>query len=1149
MLSDTQAFRRLRRGLFATASITFAALTGTPASSAPAVTWEALHEPGCGGWMTGIAVSPHDHDRVLLTGDMLGIGLSTDRGDSWAWAQGLEAWEIADVTWSAEDPERVWSGSMSGPLLSTDGGASWSLQREGFPPIASGTYSTPIEVVLAAPGDASRLVALGGSSRGWAAPSGTGVEPQWGAVWLSTDAGANWSRLSTVTPEGGGPGERSGGSNISGGAFAAGSADRLFVVGNAFGVAESVDGGENWTLRNRGLPHTTVARVETHPTDPDTLWVSLLSKQLPDGGEVRCGGVFKSTDGGTSWSPINDGLSQHTGKDRNHAASYKGFAVSPTDPDVMVVSDVSWNKGAVYTSHDGGESWRAAATRANLGREERADFGGAYIIETAYFSGAAMTELTIDPRDPDVMFGIGSEYVLRTVDGGETWDDATAERSGSGWRGRGYSGLCSVDFVFNPDEPGESLLLAMDAGKLWRSDDDLQSWTYHGLEPWPWGGGRDAVFAGDHRYATYGQHGSFSGIGVSTDGGETWKTVHGEEHGLPEAPGKGEAAGIYASATNPDVVYATVSGTLYRSEDAGENWTVHNEELKLHWLAGDPTRPGVFFADSDRGVFVCEDGENFEPIGSLGGHRGRLRVDALGRVYKCVWRGDADTAGLWRYADGEWTRLLDERYTCDVAFDVQDPTRLAITTNDDPYHDVSHASGVWVSSDDGKSWSQQNTGLPMTRGQCIAIDPHDGTRIVFGSFGSGYFVGDWPRDGGIAGTRSYASKPDDLVVATSGDPSGPPPLITNGDMSRGDEAPKGWAHRWTGKGELKVSRDTDTYASSPAALRIESVGGSAKGQGGQMIGLKARTSLSIAGSLKSEGDVKINAYAQFFDKDWSPVAFEQLAYAQNRSDWQEFAETIQVPATAVRVSVGLLLEGDGKAWLDDVREVAEEAATAATDAPEASEDTWIKNGSMALGVDVPTKWDHRWTGQGELKVSRDTDTHKSGPASLRLESVGGAAKGLTGQMLSTKGRKTISIAGSVKSEGDVKVNAFAQFFDADWKPVSFEQLGYVQNDQDWKDFSTELEVPGNAVRFNLGILLEGDGRAWLDNVRDASEETADGGAAIESAGVHRAHDPGWISEDATASASASDAWSRPSAASNAAPAPLPVRRSMTVPAS
>jgi hypothetical protein len=79
-----------------------------------------------------------------------------------------------------------------------------------------------------------------------------------------------------------------------------------------------------------------------------------------------------------------------------------------------------------------------------------------------------------------------------------------------------------------------------------------------------------------------------------------------------------------------------------------------------------------------------------------------------------------------------------------VAVSPTNPARIAITTRDDPYHDVSNATGVWVSDDAGKTWSQQNTGLPCLSGDVITFNPHDPAQIIFGSMGRGYFVARWP---------------------------------------------------------------------------------------------------------------------------------------------------------------------------------------------------------------------------------------------------------------------------------------------------------------------------------------------------------------------------------------------------------------------
>jgi hypothetical protein len=69
-----------------------------------------------------------------------------------------------------------------------------------------------------------------------------------------------------------------------------------------------------------------------------------------------------------------------------------------------------------------------------------------------------------------------------------------------------------------------------------------------------------------------------------------------------------------------------------------------------------------------------------------------------------------------------------------------------MVTNMDPFNDFAGGNGVWVSADDGKNWSRQDTGLAMLRGQAVAFNPHDPEQIVMGTFGRGFFVARWPRN-------------------------------------------------------------------------------------------------------------------------------------------------------------------------------------------------------------------------------------------------------------------------------------------------------------------------------------------------------------------------------------------------------------------
>ena len=90
--------------------------------AAYALEWTPLNEPGSGGQFSSIVVSPYDSNKVFLSGDMLGLGISTDGGETWNRSQGFIDGQIHEVTFHPENPQIVWAGSSTGPYKSTDGG-------------------------------------------------------------------------------------------------------------------------------------------------------------------------------------------------------------------------------------------------------------------------------------------------------------------------------------------------------------------------------------------------------------------------------------------------------------------------------------------------------------------------------------------------------------------------------------------------------------------------------------------------------------------------------------------------------------------------------------------------------------------------------------------------------------------------------------------------------------------------------------------------------------------------------------------------------------------------------------------------------------------------------------------------------------------
>ncbi len=253
----------------------------------------------------------------------------------------------------------------------------------------------------------------------------------------------------------------------------------------------------------RGGRVTTVTGV---PSEPRTFYMGVAS-----------GGLFKTTDAGTSWLPITDG--------KVPLGSMGSVAVSESDPNTIYLgtgsddirSNVSAGRG-VYKSTDAGATWTFA------GLHDAGQIGA----------------VRIHPTNPNVAWvaAIGNAFapnaergVFKTTDGGKTWRKVLFLSDSVG----------AADLELNPANP-----------------DIVYAWMWRG-ERRPW-----TIISGA---------GQSAGVGFykSTDGGEHFAKI---TNGLPtDLVGK---ANIAVTAASPNRVYALIEakpgGGLYRSEDAGDSW-------------------------------------------------------------------------------------------------------------------------------------------------------------------------------------------------------------------------------------------------------------------------------------------------------------------------------------------------------------------------------------------------------------------------------------------------------------------------------------------------------------------------------------------------------------------------------------------------
>lgn len=143
----------------------------------------------------------------------------------------------------------------------------------------------------------------------------------------------------------------------------------------------------------------------------------------------------------------------------------------------------------------------------------------------------------------------------------------------------------------------------------------------------------------------------------------------------------------------------------------------------------------------------------------------------------------------------------------------------------------------------------------------------------------------------------------------------------------------------------------------------------------------------------------------------------------------------------------------------------------------------LRNGAMTLGTAVPDYWHHQWVGKGEISITRDTQIFKQGPAALKVASTSEPVKGQAFQQIKGSPGQSFTISGFAKSTGSVKVNVAIQSFSKKSRPLQFQQVKYLHNTQDWSAFSQDITLPPKTHQFGIVLLIEGQGEAWLDEVK------------------------------------------------------------------
>ncbi len=575
--------------------------------------WEKTGGP-LGGLGYDVRISPRDKNIMFVTDNPSGVNKSINAGKTWFQVNtGIttrigssnDDIPIFSLTIDPNNSDIVWTGTQSarGIFKSQDGGKTWLKMDNGITEQNEITFRG----FAIKPGDSNVVLAAAEIDKGL---FGIEFARQQGKIYKTTDGGDHWVCV-----------------------WEGGSLARVILF---------------------------------DPVNPDIVYAStgIFDREAYN---MVGEGVLKSTDGGNTWTNINNGLGN----------LFVGFLdIHPSDPHTLICAAGNYTYGAgsaVYITHNGGQTWQKAL-RTDPENEP-------------------VTVVKFSPSNPKIIYAGFVPAFYRSEDGGITWKRYTTKEGVYG--PPGVRAGIPISVVIDPDNP-KTLFVNNYGGGVFKSTDGAQTWMesssgYTGANVH-----QVAVSPNDSNevYAI-----ARSGPYTSSNGGQVWA-------GLAFSPiQEGEWNDITVCPSNNKLILCSdeFTGKMFRSINGGRSWSRvmsmigRNEESPAN-------RHGfkaIEFAPSQGNVVYA------------GMRKERLSID--GNNYK------GPSYGMFKSVDGgkTWKEInnglenADKNINC-IAVHPSDENIVYVGT----YRD-----GVFKSVNGGKNWSAASSGLMSEDVRSLAIDP------------------------------------------------------------------------------------------------------------------------------------------------------------------------------------------------------------------------------------------------------------------------------------------------------------------------------------------------------------------------------------------------------------------------------------------
>jgi photosystem II stability/assembly factor-like uncharacterized protein len=590
-------------------------------------------------------------------------------------------------------------------------------------------------------------------------------------IYKSTDAGKTWTHLGLRD-----------GQQIPQLIIDPHNPDRLFVavLGHPYGPNEergifrSIDGGRTFEKVLYRDENTGGSDVAFDPENPDILYAALWEAREGPWENAAWsgtdGGVFKSTDGGTTWRKLTKGLP--AGEDGVVQAN---LAVAPSDPQRVYAAIAASRGTAIYRSDDAGESWSRITTDPR---------------PAARIGGGDLPRLAVHPTNPDIVFS-DSIVTWKSTDGGKTW---TAFRGAPG--GDDYQNIW-----INPNDP-DIMLMASDQGAIITLNGG-QSWSSWYNQPTA----QLYHVAADNSfpYRVYSGQQESGSAGVLTRGNDgqitfrEWHPVGVDEYGYA-AP----------DPLDPDIVYGGRSVTRY-DRRTGQVQNVGPKPVRTPDFRTVRTQP-VLFSPIDPHILyfaantlwkTADGGQTWQQISpdltretwEVPASVGKFREEASARptqrgVIYTIAPSSLDINRIWAGTDDglvhvtrdgglHWTDVTPAELVPWAKVSLMDAGHFDVETAYAAINTIrldDMRPHIYRTHDGGKTWTHITTGMPDNAPvNVVREDPirkgllFAGTeREVFVSFDDGDHWQSLRLNMPATSMRDLIVKGDDLVVATHG---------------------------------------------------------------------------------------------------------------------------------------------------------------------------------------------------------------------------------------------------------------------------------------------------------------------------------------------------------------------------------------------